>query len=212
MIGLNPRQVHQFSNCSGSYQNSLFSVATRRMTKYETKGEQCIILLSILFQNVVRFIAVAAVTQPLSGLRLHCIPSELHGNRSLVCYMIHVLRSWNSMTRLRRLVAGFLPRKLRFASRWVHVWLAVDRVALRQVYPSPSVSPVSIIPPLLHIDACSIWGMDKRTVCGLVPQRESLPSTTITGRQIHTNHWRWNSFGNQDKRKDTHVSSGFGVR
>jgi hypothetical protein len=30
--------------------------------------------------------------------------------------------------------------------------------------PSPSVSPVSIIPPLLHIHSCIIWGMDNGPV------------------------------------------------
>jgi hypothetical protein len=64
--------------------------------------------------------------------------------------------------RLRRLVAVFSPWRPWFASRLVHVGFAVDRMTLRQVFLRViHISSVSMIPPLLHIHPCIIWGMAK---------------------------------------------------
>jgi hypothetical protein len=51
---------------------------------------------------------------------------------------------------LKRLVAGFSPRRPGFAPGSIHVGLVVDKVALGRFSPSTSVSPANIIPPLLH--------------------------------------------------------------
>jgi hypothetical protein len=52
---------------------------------------------------------------------------------------------------LRQLIGGFLPRKPGFDSRSLYVRFNVDKLALAQVcFGVLQISPVSIIPPLLH--------------------------------------------------------------
>jgi hypothetical protein len=77
---------------------------------------------------------------------------------------------------LRRLFAGFSPRRPGIASRSVHVGFVLDEVALRQVFLRVlRFSPVIIIPPLLHIHSCIIWGMDRGPVNGPVSHTSSHP-------------------------------------
>jgi hypothetical protein len=57
------------------------------------------------------------------------------------------------------------------------VRFVADKVSLGHVLsPSPSVPPVSIIPPLLHIHSCIIWGID----FGPIPQRPQFDRDTVS--------------------------------
>jgi hypothetical protein len=70
---------------------------------------------------------------------------------------------------LRRLVAGFLPRRPGFAPRAAYVGFMMDKVALGQVFIGVlQFSPVGIIPPLLQIHSCSIWELDNGPVRGRI--------------------------------------------
>jgi hypothetical protein len=53
--------------------------------------------------------------------------------------------------------------------------------------PSHSVSPVSIIPPLLHIHPYIIWGIDNGPVNGSFAQRHSLTPRSNKGNTV----WTW---------------------
>lgn len=62
---------------------------------------------------------------------------------------------------------AFSQRKNGFAATEVHVGFLVNKVALGQVFlPVLRLSPVSTIPPLLHIDSYTLWGLDKGFVSG----------------------------------------------
>jgi hypothetical protein len=68
---------------------------------------------------------------------------------------------------LRHLAAGFSQRRPSFATRVAHLGFVVDKVALGQVFLRVlRFSPVSIIPPLLHIHTCMIWGLDNGPASG----------------------------------------------
>jgi hypothetical protein len=74
-----------------------------------------------------------------------------------------------------RLVAGFSQRRSGFAHRAVHVGFVVDKITLTQVFLRVlQFSPVSIIPLLLHIHACIIWGIDNGPVsgCSFTPSQQ----------------------------------------
>jgi hypothetical protein len=64
--------------------------------------------------------------------------------------------------------------------------IVVDKVALGQVFLRVlRFSPVRIIPLLLHIHSCIIWGIDKGPVRGPVTQRHSLiPSQQFNSIQF----------------------------
>jgi hypothetical protein len=67
------------------------------------------------------------------------------------------------------------------------VGYVVDKVALGQAFIVVFwLSPVSIVPPLLHIQSSIIWPMDKGLVSGAVPQKQSDPIATI--KNINTVH------------------------
>jgi hypothetical protein len=91
--------------------------------------------------------------------------------------------SHNNITltyRIGRAIAQAVSRRLltaetRFAPRSVHVGFVVEKVALGKIFlPVFRFFPVSIIPPLLHIYSCIIWGLDKGPIRGQVPQRHNL--------------------------------------
>jgi hypothetical protein len=97
---------------------------------------------------------------------------------------------YRAMPYLKRLFAGLSARRSGFASRAIHLIFVVGKVALGQV--SLRVlrfSPVSIIPPPLHIHSCIIWGMDSAPVSGQVPQRHSHPIATVTTACVVYSSW-----------------------
>lgn len=63
----------------------------------------------------------------------------------------------------------------------VHVGCVVNILTPRQVSLRViRISPASIVPPLVHINLCIIWSMDKVSVKVPVPQTRSHPIATIT--------------------------------
>jgi hypothetical protein len=104
---------------------------------------------------------------------------------NLVVLHLHVQQMHTSSAELRRLVWGrataqavsrrLLTTEDGFAPRAVHVGFVVDKVALGQVFlPVLLLYAASIIPPLLHIDSCIIWGMNNGPVSSPVPQKHSI--------------------------------------
>jgi hypothetical protein len=85
-----------------------------------------------------------------------------------VCRLYHTKRNTIMYAdHLALLGKACMPSIGGFAPRSVHVTFSVDKVTLGQVslrvlrFP-----PVNIIPPLLHIHTCNIWGMDNGPVSG----------------------------------------------
>jgi hypothetical protein len=69
-------------------------------------------------------------------------------------------------------------RRPGFAPRLFHWGYVGDKVALGQSFLRViRFSPISIIPSLLHIHSCIIWGMDNGLDRGSAPQRHSLISS-----------------------------------
>jgi hypothetical protein len=66
------------------------------------------------------------------------------------------------------------------------VGFVVDEVALGQIiFRVLLFSPVTIIPPLLHIHSCIIWGMDNRPVsCCSSTETQSHPTATINNKTL----------------------------
>jgi hypothetical protein len=68
-----------------------------------------------------------------------------------------------------------LTEEARVRAQRIPLGSVVDEVVLEQVSLRVlRLSPVSIIPPLLHIHSCIIWGMDNGPVSGPVPHGRSL--------------------------------------
>jgi hypothetical protein len=91
----------------------------------------------------------------------------------------------------RRLVAGFSPWSSGFAPRTVHMEFVLDKVAMGKFSLRVlQFSPVSIIPPLLHIHSCIIWTMGP--LASAVPSRQSHPVATIktVSIRLHAEHRR----------------------
>lgn len=96
--------------------------------------------------------------------------------------------------RLRRLVDGFSPQRSGFASRAVHVGF-VNKVKLEQGFLWVLwFAPVNIIPPMLRIYSCIIWGTDNETATA-VSQRQSHPIVRIN-RETE----KMDGYGKKDRR------------
>jgi hypothetical protein len=68
--------------------------------------------------------------------RMPCFSPNQSGTCSRILYFLNVIycHTKTEYSRLRRLVAGFPPRRPGFESRWSHVGFVVDKVALGQVF------------------------------------------------------------------------------
>jgi hypothetical protein len=67
----------------------------------------------------------------------------------------------------RRLVTGSSPQRTVFAARAVRAGFVMDEVALGQDFlRGPRFSFVTVIPPLLHMHSCIVWGVGNWPVKG----------------------------------------------
>jgi hypothetical protein len=87
-------------------------------------------------------------------VRLHVHLNNVGGQtRILMLHLLTLHKDLCSVTWLKRLVVGLSPQWPEFAPGSIHEGFVVDKVALGQVFLRVlQFYPVSIIPPLLHIN------------------------------------------------------------
>jgi hypothetical protein len=91
-----------------------------------------------------------------------------------VLHDVYSQRKFRLLAVLRRLVAGFSPRRSGLAPRSVDVGFIVDKAAMGQVFLRVLRSSINSIPLLLRIHSCITLGTDSGPVSDPVPQRHSL--------------------------------------
>lgn len=76
---------------------------------------------------------------------------------------------------------GFSLRRTGFAARSVHIGFVVEEVTLEQIFLRiPRFYPVIIVPLMLFLHSCIIWGINKGPVRGSFPQKQSHTIATET--------------------------------
>jgi hypothetical protein len=109
---------------------------------------------------------------------------------------------WAPSSEHSRAVAQAVSRRLLTAEAGVRIQGSPRGICVGQsgivtgFTPSPSVSPVIIIPPLLHIHSCIVWGLDNEPVSGRSSTETVSPHRNTDQSSFCSPSATWEMYGN----------------